>query len=164
MGVDPGLAATGYAVVEQGEGGRLELCSCAVLRTPARLPLSERLQMIYSALGACIEDYRPRAAVFEELFVARDYKMALRLGQAMGAAKLAAAQAGLPVFGYSVSQVKQAVVGYGRAQKKQVQAMVARLLTLPAVPSSEHEADALAVAVCHLHSAALQGRLEGCRR
>ncbi len=158
MGIDPGIAATGYGVVSQ-ERSRLKLHCADTIKTSPNLPFSVRLELIYSTLRECLEQYQPQAMALEELFVARNYKMALKLGQAMGVAKLAAAQAQVPVFSYSVLQVKQAVVGYGRADKAQVQVMVAALLNLTSPPSSEHEADALAVAICHLHSASLQAKI-----
>jgi len=158
MGIDPGIAATGYGVVSQ-ERSQLKLHCADTIKTSPDLPLSVRLELIYSTLRERIEQYQPQVVALEELFVARNYKMALKLGQAMGVAKLAAAQVQLPVFSYSVLQVKQAVVGYGRADKAQVQVMVAKLLNLTSLPSTEHEADALAVAICHLHSGSLEAKM-----
>jgi crossover junction endodeoxyribonuclease RuvC len=157
MGIDPGIAATGCGIVSQ-EGAKLSLCRADTIRTKSTSHLSIRLLEIYSSLRELIEQYQPQAVAVEEVFVARNYKMALKLGQAMGAAKLAAAQARVPVFSYSVLQVKQAVVGYGRADKGQVQSMVTALLNLAKPPSSEHVADSLAVAICHLHTQSLQSR------
>lgn len=160
MGIDPGIAATGYGIISQ-EGSKITLCCADSITTSSDLSLSDRLYHIYSTVKDRIEQYSPQAVAFEELFVARNYKMALNLGQALGVAKLAAAQAQLPVYSYSVLQVKQAVVGYGRADKSQVQAMVTTLLNLAKPPSSEHVGDALAVAICHLNTNSLLDKLKG---
>ncbi len=162
MGIDPGIAATGYGIVSQ-EKGKLKFHCAGTVTTKAARELSERLYNIYSALTRLIEEYKPDAMAFEELFVARNYKMALKLGQAVGAAKIAAVQARVPVFSYSVLQVKQSVVGYGRAEKNQVQSMVSALLKLSSPPSSEHAADSLAVAICHLHTQVMPFKANGDR-
>ncbi len=156
MGIDPGTVTVGYGVVEDGPG-RLSLVAGGGIAVPARAPLPHRLNAIFQDLTRLIVQYRPDAVVVEDTFMAKDAKAAMKLGQAKGIALLAAAQAGLPVFEYTPRQIKLAVTGYGGAEKAQVGAMVARLLNLTGPPAStrahvEHAADALASAICHLHS------------
>ncbi|MBI5788235.1 MAG: crossover junction endodeoxyribonuclease RuvC [Candidatus Schekmanbacteria bacterium] len=151
MGIDPGIASTGYGIVSQVQG-RLKFEQAGCIRTCADQPIACRLQLIYNQLQGLIALHQPQVVALEEVFVANNCKLSLDLGQAIGVARLAAVQAGLEVFSYSALQVKQAVVGYGRAQKQQVQVMVKTLLALPQPPANDHAADALAVAICHLHT------------
>lgn len=151
MGIDPGIASTGYGIVSQ-EKGKLEFCTSGNIRTSSKLKLEFRLKIIHSRIQEIIEQYQPNAIAIEEVFIANNFKMALNLGQALGVSRLAAAQSNIEVFTYSVLNIKQAVVGYGRAEKRQMQAMVSVLLGLSQEPSTEHEADALAAAICHLHT------------
>lgn len=155
LGVDPGTALCGFGVVEEGEGGRLRLLDHGVIATPAGLPLAERLRCIHEGLTRLLARYRPTAVAVEELFFARNARTALSVGQARGVALLAAAQAGAPVYEYTPRQVKQAVVGYGSAPKAQVQEMVRLVLGLETAPEPDDAADAVAIAICHLHSARL---------
>lgn len=155
LGVDPGIALCGFGVVEEGEGGELRLLDHGVIATPAGLPLAERLRCIHEGLTRLLARYRPTAVAVEELFFARNARTALSVGQARGVALLAAAQAGAPVYEYTPRQVKQAVVGYGSAPKAQVQEMVRLVLGLEAAPEPDDAADAVAIAICHLHSARL---------
>jgi len=150
IGIDPGLNRTGFGVLEAG-GGRLRAVSCGVIRIPAG-PLALRLGHILSELGAVIRDLQPTDAVIEKVFVNVNPQSTLLLGQARGAALCAAVSAGLAVHEYTALQVKQAVVGYGKADKIQVQKMVQRLLCLPRAPAFD-AADALASAICHAHGA-----------
>ncbi|MDH7486531.1 MAG: crossover junction endodeoxyribonuclease RuvC [Anaerolineae bacterium] len=152
LGVDPGTAITGYGLVREDDG-ELTLAACGVITTSADLPLAERLAIIYRRLSELIAEHRPQAVAVEQLFFSRNVRTALAVGQARGVALLAAAHAGLPVAEYTPLQVKQAVVGYGQADKAQVQEMVRVVLRLDAVPQPDDAADAVAVAVCHLHSA-----------
>ncbi len=150
LGIDPGSRATGWAVVEL-EGSRLRRVESGVLR-PATDALPGRLAAIFEGLAAAIERTAPDAAALESIFSARGARSALLLGHARGVAMLACARAGLATAEYAPSQVKAAVVGFGAAPKDQVGRMVARLLGLGAPPAAD-EADALAVAICHGHSA-----------
>jgi crossover junction endodeoxyribonuclease RuvC len=152
LGVDPGTAITGYGLVREDDGG-LSLVDCGVITTPAGQPLPERLQAIYQGLAGVILEHQPEMAAVEELFFSRNARTALSVGHARGVALLALADAGLAVHEYTPLQVKQAVAGYGGADKSQVQEMVRMLLNLEAVPQPDDAADAVAVAVCHIHSA-----------
>jgi len=151
IGIDPGTAIVGYAVVAS-QGGNLRLIACDVITTPARTPLSDRLQLIYRELSEIIGAYQPREAAMEELFFANNAKTAMSVGQARGVAMLALANGGLPIAEYTPKQVKQAVTGYGGAKKDQVGEMVRILLNLASVPRPDDAADAAAVAICHLHT------------
>jgi len=158
LGIDPGTAITGYGLVK-GEGDDLTLVACGAITTSSDWPLPERLQRIYQELTALIEDQQPTAAAVEELFFSKNVRTALSVGQARGVALLAAANAGLPIHEYTPLQVKQAIAGYGRATKDQVQQMVKMLLALDSVPQPDDAADAIAVAICHIHSAKLMAIL-----
>ncbi len=149
LGIDPGLNRTGYGVVEIG-GGRLRHVAAGVIRVPAGA-LPHRLAHILSELAAVIGATQPSEAVVEKVFVNVNAKSTLLLGQARGAALCAAVTAGLTVHEYTALQVKQAVVGYGKADKIQVQKMVQRLLALDRLPTPD-AADALACSICHAHS------------
>jgi crossover junction endodeoxyribonuclease RuvC len=154
LGVDCGGEYTGYGVVEQDDGGCLHhLCSGAVRLSP-REALELRLKRICEGLHQIIAAYSPEQVAIEDVFYAVNAKSALKLGHVRGVAMLVAAQAGLEVVAYSPLSIKSAVVGYGRAEKSQVQVMVARLLKLPEPPQPADAADALAIAICHLHTAA----------
>jgi crossover junction endodeoxyribonuclease RuvC len=154
LGVDPGTANTGYGVV-QGEGGRLRALDCGVIETLASAPLARRLAEIHSDIVALIERFEADAIAVEELYFGANVRTAFAVGQARGVVLLAAGQRGLPTHSYTPQQVKAAVCGSGRADKGQVGRMVARLLGLPAVPTPDHAADALAVAVSALNEAPL---------
>jgi crossover junction endodeoxyribonuclease RuvC len=156
LGVDPGTAITGYGLV-WGEGDDLRLMDYGAITTPSDKPLPQRLQEIYRQLTALIQERRPAAAAVEKLFFSRNVRTALSVGQARGVALLAIANADLVVHEYTPLEVKQAVVGYGRATKEQVQEMVKMLLGLDSVPQPDDAADAIAVAICHIHSARMRG-------
>lgn len=154
LGIDPGTAITGYGLVEEVRGD-LKLVAFGVIRTPADQSLPRRLQLIYHAVSDLAEEWEPEAAAVEELFFSRNVRTAMSVGQARGVALLALADAGLDVAEYTPLAIKQAVTGYGNADKMQVQEMVRLLLELAEVPRPDDAADALAVAICHLHSARL---------
>lgn len=152
LGVDPGTAITGYGLVHE-QDDRLSLVECGVVTTPSSQPLPERLQTIYKGLSDVIRRCQPEEAAVEELFFSRNVRTALSVGHARGVALLALADAGLSIYEYKPLEVKQAVAGYGGADKQQVQEMVRMLLNLDRVPQPDDAADAVAVAVCHIHSA-----------
>ena len=152
LGVDPGTAITGYGLV-WGEGDDLRLVDYGVITTPSDESQPQRLQEIYRQLTALIQERQPAAAAVEKLFFSRNVRTALSVGQARGVVLLAIANADLEIHEYTPLEVKQAVVGYGRATKNQVQEMVKVLLGLDTVPQPDDAADAIAVAICHIHSA-----------
>lgn len=158
LGVDPGTAITGYGLVDQA--GDLRLLAAGAITTPAETPLPERLLTIHQKLSSLIAQHQPASVAVEELFFSKNVRTAMSVGQARGVVLLTAAQAGLPVYSYKPSEVKQAVAGYGGASKSQVQEMVRLLLGLDAVLSPDDVADAVAVAICHLHSAHLRDLVE----
>jgi crossover junction endodeoxyribonuclease RuvC len=151
FGIDPGSERTGYGCIES-VGSRHRLIICGSLSAPARATFPEKLMVIHAGLKVLIERHRPDCVAIEDIFYARNVRSALKLGHARGVALLAASQAGLPVVEYSPAEVKRAVVGYGRAEKPQVQEMVRLLLRLDTAPSPHDVADALAVAICHIHT------------
>ena len=151
FGIDPGSIRTGYGCVES-DGSRHRLVLCGAISTKAGATLPDRLHLIHGQLSAFIRDAAPDCVVIENLFHARNVKSALTLGHARGVAVLAAVQAGLPVVEYTPAEIKQSVVGHGRAEKAQVQRMVMLLLGLDTAPSPHDAADALAVAICHAHA------------
>jgi len=156
LGIDPGTAIMGYGVVESvGRGGGLRAVGYGVLSTSSSEPLAERLQHLYVGLRDLFATHAPEALAVESLFFNLNVRTALAVGHARGVALLAAAEAGVAVFEYSPQQVKGAVVGYGKASKEQVQLMVKTLLALPSIPRPDDASDALAIAICHLHSAKL---------
>jgi len=156
LGVDPGTATTGYALVAEDVEGNARLVRFGVIETRAHEAMAVRLRAIHADLSALIRESAPEAMAVEELFFSRNVTTALSVGQARGVVLLAAAQAGLPVYEYKPAEVKQALVGYGRASKAQVQEMVRMMLGLPEIPRPDDAADAIAVAICHLHSQRLR--------
>ena len=158
LGIDPGTASTGYGVVAR-RGGRLVALDGGVIETPAGLTLERRLAAIHARVAELIDEHRPETVVLEELYFGANVRTALAVGQARGAALLAAGQRAVPCRGYTPQQVKSAVCGSGRAPKDQIQRMVAALLALAEPPRSEHAADALAVAICHLNRAPLEAAI-----
>jgi crossover junction endodeoxyribonuclease RuvC len=148
LGIDPGTAACGYGIVDEG-GGRVRAVVAGCWRTSPRERLELRLRTIFDGVGELIAEYAPDSVALEESFVGADARIALSVGQARGAALVAAAAAGLDCTEYAPARVKQTVCGYGRADKLQVQRMVSTILSLGVAPASSHEADALAVAICH---------------
>jgi crossover junction endodeoxyribonuclease RuvC len=158
LGVDPGSRITGYGIIDK-EGNRLVHVDNGAIFTDSHKDFPSRLQRIHQGLTEVIERYRPDAMAVENIFFATNVQSALKLGQARGAAIVAGVNAGLPVFEYTALQVKQAVVGHGRADKQQVQKMLKALLNLPEV-AQEDASDALAAAVCHAHSVGMNERLK----
>jgi crossover junction endodeoxyribonuclease RuvC len=154
LGIDPGTAITGYGVVEEMQGDVRSL-AFGVIRTPASQSLPVRLQSIYREVRDLATKWEPSTAAVEELFFSSNVRTAMSVGQARGVTLLALADAGLEVAEYTPLVIKQAVTGYGRAGKMQMQEMVRLLLGLEEVPRPDDAADALAVAICHLHSARL---------
>jgi crossover junction endodeoxyribonuclease RuvC len=155
LGIDPGTAITGWGVVE-GDGADLKMAAAGVITTAAGLPLSDRLQTIYQELAEIITRWQPDSAAVEELFFSKNAKTALAVGHGRGVALLALAHARLPIAEYKPLEVKQAVTGHGGADKGQIQQMVKLLLGLDDIPRPDDAADALAIAICHLHSARLR--------
>jgi crossover junction endodeoxyribonuclease RuvC len=152
FGIDPGSGRTGYGCVDR-HGSRVELVTCGALAAPARATFPERLRFIHDGLMRLLEAHRPACVAIESVFHAANVRSALLLGHARGVAMLAAARAGVPVVEYTPAAIKLAVVGYGRAEKSQMQQMVKMLLGLERVPTPHDAADAVAAAICHLHSA-----------
>jgi crossover junction endodeoxyribonuclease RuvC len=159
LGVDPGTAITGWGIVED-HGDSLASIAYGVITTTSGTPLPQRLQTIYQGLTEIIAGWRPECSALEELFFSKNAKTALAVGHGRGAAMLALANARLPITEYKPLEVKQAITGYGGADKLQMQLMVKLLLHLDELPRPDDAADALAVAICHLHSARLR-QLEG---
>ena len=153
FGIDPGSERTGYGCIET-DGSRHRVVMCGAVGAPASASFSEKLFEIHRRLGELLAACRADSVAIENIFYAANVRSALKLGHARGVAMLAAAQAGLTVVEYTPAEIKRAVVGYGRAEKQQVQHMVKLLLGLSAVPSPHDAADALAVAICHVHSQA----------
>ncbi len=151
LGVDPGLAEIGYGVVEE-DGNSLSQIEFGLLRTSSEKSDLERLNIVFEELTKIIKRLEPEQMAVEELFFNKNAKTAIRVGQARGVILLAGSRAGIPVFEYTPLEVKQAVVGHGRAEKMQVQQMVKTLLGLAEIPASEDAADALAVSICHCHT------------
>lgn len=158
FGIDPGSLVTGFGVVEE-EAHRLRALAWGVVRTSAKQPLCERLQRIYEGLAKPLHIWQPDAVSVENVFFADNPKTALTLGHARGVALLTVAHANLPLVEYSALEIKMAVVGYGRAAKSQVQQMVKNLLRLEVIPQPADAADALAAAICHVHSQGFRRRL-----
>jgi crossover junction endodeoxyribonuclease RuvC len=152
FGIDPGSDRTGYGCIET-TGSRHHLVICGSLSAPARSTFPEKLKHVHAGLAGLLALHRPDCVAVENIFYARNVRSALKLGHARGVALLAAAEAGLAVAEYAPTEIKLAVVGFGRAEKHQVQQMIKLLLGLDAVPSPHDAADALAVAVCHIHTA-----------
>jgi crossover junction endodeoxyribonuclease RuvC len=150
FGIDPGSARTGYGCVES-DGSRHRLIACGAITTLSADPFPQKLLSIHSALAKLIRRCRPDCVAIENVFYATNVRSALKLGHARGVAMLAAVEAGLPVVEYTPAEVKQAVVGYGRAEKRQVGSMIKLILGLDEPPSPDDAADALAVAICHVH-------------
>lgn len=164
LGIDCGTQCTGYGVVELHADGSLVCLAGGAIQLSLREPLPIRLATIFDRMGAIIEQHHPDNVAIEDVFYALNVKSALKLGQVRGVAMVVASRAGLEVAEYSPLTIKSAVVGYGRAEKQQVQHMVARLLDLPAIPEPPDVADALAIAICHLHIAATRERQHAANR
>lgn len=154
LGIDPGTATTGYGVVEEAQG-ELKALAFGAIKTPAGQPLPERLQSVYRGVQDLVAEWNPAEAAVEELFFSKNARTAMSVGQARGVTLLALADASLPIAEYTPLTIKQAVTGYGSADKAQIQEMVRLLLGLEQIPRPNDAADALAVAICHLNSSKL---------
>lgn len=151
IGIDPGYAIVGVGIIEH-VNNRFKMLLCTTVETPAGMPFNERIEFIYDRLNAIISEYKPEAMAIEKLFFNNNAKTAIDVSQARGVLLLAAQKNGLDIFEYTPLQVKQSVVGYGRAEKNQVQEMTRILLNLEKIPKPDDAADALAMAICHAHS------------
>jgi len=151
FGIDPGSARTGYGCIER-QGSRHRLVICGSLAGAPRAAFPDKLKTIHAGLATLLARHRPDCVAVENIFYARNVRSALMLGHARGVALLAAAEAGIPVVEYAPAEIKRAVVGFGRAEKHQIQQMMKLLLGLDAPPSPHDVADALAVALCHLNT------------
>jgi len=151
FGIDPGSERTGYGCIRT-DGRRHQLLVCGAISAPAGAAFPDRLRVIHCGLERLLQEQRPDCVAIENIFHARNVRSALRLGHARGVALLAASAAGVPIAEYTPAEIKRAVVGFGRAEKPQIGRMVTLLLGLDAPPSPHDAADALAVAICHIHS------------
>lgn len=157
LGIDPGTGITGWGVIENEQkssarGGTIKLVDYGVIKTSSGLDAAMRLKDIYDEMTGILEKYSPDEVAIEDLFFFKNQKTVIKVGQARGVVIVACVNKDLPVFDYTPLQVKQAITGYGRAEKKQMQKMISLVLHMPEVPKSDDAADALSVAVCHLHS------------
>ena len=159
LGIDPGYAILGYGVIEK-IGNKFKVCSYGAVTTDAKMEMTDRLECLYDSLREIIQEEKPDVAAIEQLFFNTNAKTAIMVGQARGVAILACVKGGLEIEEYTPLQIKQALVGYGRADKQQVQLMVKALLNLKEVPRPDDTADALAAAICHGHSADTRKRLK----
>jgi len=159
LGIDPGYAILGYGVIDM-KGNRFSVCGYGAVTTDASMEMPDRLKHLYTQIMEIIQEYEPEVVSIEELFFNNNAKTALLVGQARGVAILACANSGLEIREYTPLQIKQGIVGYGRAEKKQVQAMVKTILHLDEVPKPDDTADALAAAICHGHCAGHLNKLE----
>jgi len=164
LGIDCGTEYTGYGIVELCPDSRLLCLTCGAIKLSTRNSMAARLATVFEGLAALIREYQPEQVAIEDVFYAVNVKSALKLGQVRGVAMLAASSAGLVVAEYAPLSIKSAVVGYGKAEKVQVQHMVTRLLNLDSTPEPADAADALAIAICHLHTAATLERQRACVR
>lgn len=151
LGLDPGTATTGYGVVE-GKGSRLHYIAHGTISTPAGTHFAERLLAIHRACAALIEQHRPDAVAIERLYFKQNVTTGIAVAQARGVLALTAAQAGLPIGEFSPTEAKTAITGYGKADKRQVQEMIKILLNLKSIPRPDDAADALAIAICLIHT------------
>ncbi len=156
LGIDPGIAITGYGLVRENPDGEAEMVAYGAINTPAGEELPLRLQQVYRGVREVVEQYRPDSAAIERLLFGKNVTTAMAVGQARGVTLLALADCGLSIAEYTPASIKQTVAGYGNASKSQVQDMVRLLLNLDAIPKPDDAADALAVAITHLHTARYQ--------
>lgn len=158
LGIDPGYAILGYGIIEM-KGNHFTVCGHGAVTTDSTMEMPDRLKHLYSQIMDIIQEYQPDVASIEELFFNNNAKTALLVGQARGVVILACANSGLEISEYTPLQIKQSLVGYGRAEKNQVQAMVKAILNLKEIPKPDDTADALAAAVCHGHCASTNNKL-----
>ncbi|HKD82166.1 MAG TPA: crossover junction endodeoxyribonuclease RuvC [Candidatus Angelobacter sp.] len=164
MGIDCGSEYTGYGVVEELTDGRMISHAAGAIKLKTGSPMAQRLEKIFSDLKDIIAEHKPDTVAIEDVFYAVNVKTALKLGQVRGVAMLAASSSGLQVAEYSPLSIKSAVVGYGKAEKEQVQLMVTRLLKLSAPPEPMDASDALAIAICHIHTVSTNNRYQASTR
>lgn len=160
IGIDPGTATTGYGLIRENLDGSLSLVEYGAILTPAEMPMPQRLLELHRQLRQILLLHRPESGAVEKLFFHRNVTTAISVGQGRGVVLLALAEAGLEVGEYTPLQVKQAVAGYGGADKNQIQQMVRALLGLEQAPSPDDAADALAIAICHVHSSKLDALID----
>ncbi|MGI6728002.1 MAG: crossover junction endodeoxyribonuclease RuvC [Anaerovoracaceae bacterium] len=160
LGIDPGFAILGYGIVDM-KGNHFSVCGYGAITTKASSEMPDRLKYLYCQLMEIIAEYNPDVVSIEELFFNKNSKTALLVGQARGVAILACANSGVEIYEYTPLQIKQGIVGYGRAEKKQIQHMVKTILNLSEIPKPDDTADALAAAICHGHSAGIRNKLKG---
>jgi len=160
IGVDPGTATTGFGLVREDDAGNLIPVDYGIIQTPAKMAMPQRLVAIQQRLSEILQLHQPDSGAVENLYFQRNVRTAMTVGQARGVVLLTLAQAELPVSEYTPLEIKQAVVGYGGAEKHQVQQMVSALLNMDEIPRPDDAADALAVAICHLHSARMKAVYE----
>ncbi len=158
LGIDPGYAIVGIGVIEY-KGNKFRPLEYNAITTNAHTMTSHRLKIIYDEINLFLDKYKPDAVAIEELFFNSNAKTAIAVAQARGVLVVACVNKGIPIYEYTPLQIKQAVTGYGRADKNQIQQMVKMLLNLNAVPKPDDAADALAVAICHAHSGAMNDKL-----
>jgi crossover junction endodeoxyribonuclease RuvC len=156
IGIDPGTATTGYGLVRENQDGSLSVVDYGAILTPAAIPMPLRLLELYNKIKEILFLHRPESSAVEKLFFQRNVRTAISVGQGRGVVLLALAESGIDVMEYTPLEVKQAVVGYGGADKGQVQSMVKAILNLDEIPTPDDAADALAIAICHLHSARIR--------
>lgn len=160
LGIDPGIAITGFGLIQTDQRDELEPVSYGVITTPANLEDGVRLSLIYDELTSLIQRYKPQSSAVEKLFFQKNVRTAFSVGQARGVVMLTLSQAGCPVSEYTPNEVKQSVCGYGNADKRQVQRMVQTLLQLDDIPKPDDAADALAVAICHIYHQSFSNRIQ----
>jgi crossover junction endodeoxyribonuclease RuvC len=160
LGIDPGIAITGYGLIQTGAHNAYQCIDFGVITTPPKLAEYERLKILFDELTVLISHHKPDSSAVEKLFFQKNVRTAISVGQARGVAMLTLAQAKLPVKEYTPNEIKQTVCGYGNAGKRQVQRMVQTLLTLDSLPKPDDAADALAVAICHIHHQSFTDRVQ----
>lgn len=160
IGIDPGTAITGYGLVREEQNGGLTVVDYGVIQTPAKMPMPERLLRLYRELKEITLLHRPDNGAVEKLFFQKNVRTAISVGQGRGVAILALAEVGMTIAEYAPNEIKQAIAGYGGADKTQMQYMVKALLDLDEIPKPDDAADALAVAICHIHSARIKALTE----
>ncbi len=160
LGIDPGIAITGYGLIQTDKRDDYQCVDYGVVTTKAGLPDAERLKILFNELQEIIARHQPESSAVEKLFFQRNVKTAISVGQARGVAMLTLAQADLPVHEYTPNEIKQTVCGYGGAGKTQMQRMVQTLLHLDDLPKPDDAADALAVAICHIHHQSFNNRIQ----
>lgn len=152
IGIDPGIAITGYGLIRDNEQGTIQHCASGIIRTSAGDSSEKRLLSLYNDIKQLLLLHRPESAGVEKLFFQHNVKTAMAVGEARGIILLALAELDIPLMEYTPNEVKQSITGYGAAEKKQIQMMIKALLNLPEIPKPDDAADALAIAICHINS------------